>query len=322
MHAFSAHLDTVFPAEAIGEPVQEGSILRIPGASDNCAGITALLAVAAAMRAAGLKPESDILFASNVGEEGEGNLRGMRYLFSQSPHAARIRSAVILDGAGTDTIVTQGLGSKRFRVTISGPGGHSWTDAGVPNPILILADALAAMGRIPMARIATDHVEHRSHGGRHVHQFDSTTVPEARIDTRSTDGALLLQLEEELVNAVTTSVDEANGAARVDRMRVMGRDRFNLRLRPLESARLRRCPGTREFCGRCGLSTGMNPESLQHGFHGRKHSAIAGCRRRSLGSGGRGGGVHTLEEWFDAAGRDLGLRRILLLLLALAQPEA
>lgn len=320
---FSAHLDTVFPAEAIGEPVQEGSILRIPGASDNCAGITALLAVAAAMRAAGLKPESDILFASNVGEEGEGNLRGMRYLFSQSPHAARIRSAVILDGAGTDTIVTQGLGSKRFRVTISGPGGHSWTDAGVPNPILILADALAAMGRIPWPESprSTWNIG-AMEGGTSINSIPQRA--EARIDTRSTDGALLLQLEEELVNAVTTSVDEANDAARDRSNASHGTGPIQFEIATIGERPAASLPRDARIL-RTVRAVDRHLQIQNHFSTASTDANIPlslGVDAVSLGSGGRGGGVHTLEEWFDAAGRDLGLRRILLLLLALAQPEA
>ena len=84
---FSAHLDTVFPADAIGEPIQKDSILLAPGACDNGAGIIGLLAIAAAMRAAHVRPATDILFVGNVGEEGEGNLRGMRYLFTEAPVA-------------------------------------------------------------------------------------------------------------------------------------------------------------------------------------------------------------------------------------------
>ncbi len=109
----SAHIDTVFPAEAMRAPVEQDALLFAPSASDNTAGVTALLALAAALRAAQLQTEMDILFAGNVGEEGEGNLRGMRYLFAESPHRHRITTAVVLDGAGTDSIVTLGLGSRR-----------------------------------------------------------------------------------------------------------------------------------------------------------------------------------------------------------------
>ncbi len=319
---FSAHLDTVFPAEAIGHPMQEGSILRIPGASDNCAGITALLGIAAAMRAAGLRPERDILFACNVGEEGEGNLRGMRHIFSKSQFAARIHSAVILDGAGTDTIVTQGLGSKRFRITISGPGGHSWTDAGVPNPILVLANVLTAVGRIqlpgsPRTTWNVGHIE----GGTSINSIPQRV--EARIDTRSTDTVPLLQLEEHIHDAVVIAVENANRAAGDVPSGNHGSDPIQFEIATIGE---RPAAALREDARILSTLRAVD-RHLQIRSHVSTASTDAniplslGIEAVSLGSGGSGGGVHTLEEWFDAAGRDLALRRILLLLLALAQPE-
>ena len=320
---FSAHLDTVFPAEAIGQPVQEGSILRIPGASDNCAGITAVLGIAAAMRAAMLRPENDILFACNVGEEGEGNLRGMRYVFTESQFAARIHSAVILDGAGTDTIVTQGLGSKRFRITISGPGGHSWTDAGIPNPIMILANALTAVGRLqlpdsPRTTWNVGHIE----GGTSINSIPQRV--EARIDTRSTDSAILLQLEEHIHDAVDTAVEEANRTTRDLPSESHGPDPIQFEIATIGE----RPAATLRKDARILNTVRAVDRHLQIQNHVSTASTDAniplslGIEAVSLGGGGSGGGVHTLEEWFDAAGRDLALRRILLLLLALAQSES
>ena len=318
---FSAHLDTVFPADAIGTPIQDGSRLLIPGASDNCAGITALLGIAAGMRAVGLNPENDILFACDVGEEGEGNLRGMRHLFRDQRVAARIRFAVVLDGAGTDTIVTQGLGSKRFRITITGPGGHSWTDAGTPNPILILANALSEIGNIalPTAPRTTWNIGHIE-GGTSINAIPQQA--EARIDTRSTDAACLLQLEEEIYHAVETAVEAAN--------RVANPASGNLSGRPIQFAieSIGERPAAKLPDDARILKT---LRAVDRHLQIQSHTGIAstdaniplslGVEAVSLGSGGSGGGVHSLQEWFDATGRDLALRRILLLLLALAQTE-
>jgi tripeptide aminopeptidase len=318
---FSAHLDTVFPADAIGEPVQEGNRLTVPGASDNCAGITALLAIAAGMRAAGLKPASDILFACNVGEEGEGNLRGMRHLFANPQMAARVRFAVILDGAGTDTIVTQGLGSKRFRIAVTGPGGHSWTDAGRPNPILVLANALAEIGRLelPFSPRTTWNIGHIE-GGTAINAIPQRA--EARIDTRSADAEILRQLENAIQEAVEIAVSmanrETNGAGENSNVSPI---QFSIEVigeRPAAKlpddahilSALRAVDRHLQIQSHTGIaSTDANiPLSL-------------GVQAISIGSGGSGGGIHSLQEWFDATGRDLGLRRILLLLLALAQAE-
>ncbi|MES2222389.1 MAG: M20/M25/M40 family metallo-hydrolase [Acidobacteriota bacterium] len=318
---FSAHLDTVFPAEAIGEPIQDGNRLTIPGASDNCAGIAALLGIAAAMRAAALKPASDILFACNVGEEGEGNLRGMRHLFSQAEIATRIRFAVILDGAGTDTIVTQGLGSKRFSITVTGPGGHSWSDAGTPNPILVLANALAEIGalELPSSPRTTWNIGHIE-GGTSINAIPQRA--EARIDTRSTDAALLAHLEDVIYEAVEAAVAEANRFVKQPQAKAAEAPiQFAIELigeRPAaklpEEARiltmLKAVDRHLQIQSHPGVaSTDANiPLSL-------------GVEAISLGSGGSGGGIHSLQEWFDATGRDLALRRILLLLLALAEAD-
>jgi acetylornithine deacetylase/succinyl-diaminopimelate desuccinylase-like protein len=314
----SAHLDTVFLASEPHTPRQEGTRMLGPSVSDNCAGIVALLAIAAAMQSADLRPAADILFAGNVGEEGEGNLRGMRYLFMESPGAQRIRSAVILDGAGTESIVTQALGSKRFRITITGPGGHSWTDAGTPNAILVLAEALAAMAQIelhasPRTTWNIGHIE----GGTAINAIPQQA--QARIDTRSTDQDQLRILEEKIRGAVEEAVARAN--------------------RPVENSRR---PPTVHFeietIGERPAATlndhayilaALRAVDRHLGIRSQPRIASTdanvplslGVEAVSIGSGGTGGGVHTPQEWFDPTGRDLALRRILLLLLTMAQQE-
>ncbi len=318
----SAHLDTVFPADAMGNPVQDCSRLMGPSTSDNCAGITALLAIAAAMQAAGLEPLADILFAGNVGEEGEGNLRGMRYLFTESPIASRIRSAVVLDGAGTETIVTQALGSKRFSITVTGPGGHSWTDAGIPNPILVLANALAELGRIklpasPRTTWSVGHIE----GGTSINAIPQQA--QARIDTRSTDPGRLLQLEEKIRIAVEGAVREANRPPG----HISG-DTKNKQPLGFEIETIGERPAA-QLPEDAHILSALRAVDRHLGIHSQPRIAstdaniplFLGIEAISIGSGGTGGGVHTPQEWFDAAGRDLALRRILLLLLAMAQVE-
>ena len=138
----SAHLDTVFPAGTDCTPREEEAKILGPGACDNGAGLTALLGLAAALRHAEILPGCTILCAANVGEEGEGDLRGMRHLFAETPYAGRVRAAIALEGSGDAMVVDRALGSRRLRVSIAGPGGHSWADAGRANPIMALAAAL------------------------------------------------------------------------------------------------------------------------------------------------------------------------------------
>lgn len=314
----SAHLDTVFPVEAIGTPVQEGDLLQCPGASDNCAGITALLAMVAAMQTSGLRPATGILFAGNVGEEGEGNLRGMRHLFTRSPWATRIHAAVVLDGAGTDSIVMQALGSKRFHIVITGPGGHSWVDAGTPNPVLALANALSAIGELELPESPrTTWNAGQIEGGTGINVIPQRA--EARIDTRSTDAAVLAELEQHIRRAVAEAVNSANLTAAQRHASPLQFQINGIGERPAAT-----------LDPDAEILTVLRAIDRHLGIHSQFRIASTdaniplalGIPAVSIGSGGTGGGVHTLREWFNAAGRDLALRRILLLILVLAQAEA
>jgi tripeptide aminopeptidase len=129
----AAHLDTVFPAGTDVKVRHAGERLSGPGISDNGTGLAALVAIARAMQAAKIKPRRTILFAADVGEEGEGNLRGMRALVDA--YRANLKAVIVLDGSGTDHVTTKALASRRLEAAISGPGGHSWSDFGMVNPI-------------------------------------------------------------------------------------------------------------------------------------------------------------------------------------------
>src|SRR5256885_114742 len=137
--ALSAHIDTVFPAGTPLNVRQQGNRLFGPGVSDNGAGLTAMLAIAALLRSVRIRHALPFLFIANVGEEGEGDLRGMRQIFSSPRWRDSISYSLVLDGAGSDTVVAEALGSRRFEGIVRGPGGHSWSDFGAPNPILALA---------------------------------------------------------------------------------------------------------------------------------------------------------------------------------------
>lgn len=317
----SAHLDTVFGSDIAHEPVQQGSRLQGPGASDNAAGITAMLAIAGAIQAAELRPATDILLAGNVGEEGEGNLRGMRYLFGESPLAARIRSVVVLDGAGTESIVTEALGSQRFRVEITGPGGHSWTDAGAPNPVVVLARALDAMSRIerpdsPRTAWNVGLIE----GGTAINAIPQRA--EARIDTRSIDTEALRGLEEDLREAVRNAVCEANRSTnrKIERRQMQP---LTFQIEAIGERPAARLPEN------AAILSAIHSVDRHLGIRSQRRIASTdaniplslGVEAIGIGGGGTGGGVHTPQEWFDAASRDLALRRILLVLLALAKTE-
>ena len=178
--ALSAHLDTVFPAGTNVEPRREAGKLYGPGISDNASGITALLAIAGAVCATEIATAAPVLFIGNVGEEGEGDLRGMRHIFQQPQWSQSIASLIALDGAGTDTIICEGLGSRRYELTVRGPGGHSWSDFGVPNPIVAHGAGDRTLHAHAGSGDAEDDLQHRHDSGRHLGQLDSRVRDDPR----------------------------------------------------------------------------------------------------------------------------------------------
>ena len=316
--SISAHIDTVFPA---GTPLrirQEGRQLLGAGISDNAAGIAALLATAAAFKELRLPHTSSLLFIGNVGEEGEGDLRGMRHIFSESEWRDLIAASVVIDGAGCDTIIAEALGSRRFEISVTGPGGHSWSDFGVPNPIMALGHALHlfAQTRVSSQPKTTFNVGVIS-GGTSVN-----SIPESasmRVDIRSASPFEIERLELELRRAVEQAVADETRAATTRNpsrrftglaadIRIIG-NRPAGELRP--DARILRI--ARAVDAHIG-----NTAQVQRASTDANIPLSLGREAIALGAGGKGGGAHTLQEWFDPSGREFGLQRILLVVLALA----
>ena len=317
--ALSAHIDTVFPAGTPLNVRQQGARLYGPGISDNGAGVAALLAIAAALRASRIRNASPILFVGNVGEEGEGDLRGMRHIFADPRWRESILCNVILDGAGTDTIVAEALGSRRFEVIVRGPGGHSWSDFGAPNPIVALSRAIGAFTRTPVAMSPkTTFNIGVIRGGTSVN-----SIPESasmRVDIRSTSMAEIERLEQALREALDRAIEEETRAAEA---------RPTAQRRPFglssEVVIIGDRPGGELSSGARILQVIRavdahigNVAQIQRASTDANIPLSLGREAIAIGAGGTGGGAHTLQEWFDSTGRDLGLKRILLTLLALA----
>jgi acetylornithine deacetylase/succinyl-diaminopimelate desuccinylase-like protein len=307
----SAHLDTVFPAGTALAPVVENRRLTAPGACDNAAGVVGLLALAAALRDAEIAPGCTIVFAGNVGEEGEGDLRGIRHLYAHSLWNGRIAAHLVLDGAGDRTVVNEALGSRRFLVTIEGPGGHSWSDAEAPNPIAALAEAIVSLYGLSLPPRTTLNVG-TIEGGSAVNAIPELAA--ARFDLRSADGEQLSQLEAELRRVVEHAVDAAN--ARPSAVKALG-----FRIERIGDRPAGRLPAgapiletLRAVDRHLGLQTQLQLASTDANI-----PLSMGVPALSLGAGGEGGGIHTRSEWFDSTGRELALKRLLLLLLAVAQ---
>ena len=305
----SAHLDTVFPAGTDCLPREDSDRIHGPGACDNGAGLAALLGLAAALQRAGLRPTCPVLFAANVGEEGEGDLRGMRHLFASPPFGAEIVAAIALEGAGNALVVDRALGSRRLRATVTGPGGHSWADASRPNPILALSAALLAVARLPLPKQPRTTLSvGRMQGGTSVNSIPSSAT--AYLDLRSTSELTLDRLELAVLTRLAAEIEvEAGDRTETERLQ-LSVERTGHRASgslPQNSSLMRSLRAVDRHLGiatepRIGSTDANLPLSL-------------GVPALAIGAGGVGGGLHTLGEWYDPTGRELALRRILLLLL-------
>ncbi len=315
--SISAHIDTVFPATTPLNVRQQGSRLYGPGVSDNGAGITAMLAIASVLRTAEIIHTLPFVFIGNVGEEGEGDLRGMRHVFQTPLWANRIAYSVVVDGAGSDTIVAEALGSRRFEVIARGPGGHSWSDFGTPNPIIALARAIQSLSETPVPSTPkTTFNIGVIRGGTSVN-----SIPESasmRVDLRSTSMAEIDRLERALRIAIDHAIDAENLPATVRnprRSHTVQCEIVEIGNRPAgelpPDARLLKV--IRAVDAQLG-----NAAQVQRASTDANIPLSLGREAIALGGGGTGGGAHTLQEWFDCNGRDLGLRRILLTMLALS----
>jgi acetylornithine deacetylase/succinyl-diaminopimelate desuccinylase-like protein len=313
----SAHLDTVFPMETQLEPVVSGDRLAAPGACDNGAGVVGMLAVAKALVESQVETAAPILFLGNVGEEGEGDLRGVRHFYEQRAQAGRIAAHIVLDGAGADAAVTQALGSRRFRVTITGPGGHSFTDAGTPNPIAALSSALVTIARTPLPLTPRTTLNLGTiTGGTSVNAIPEQA--QAAIDFRSTSAEQLMRLEVALHRAVEEAVKEWNQQAKLDgasERRLLNFAIDKIGDRP--AAQLAEGAALMETLRAVDRHLGL-PTDPRLGSTDANIPLSLGVPALSLGAGGDGGGAHTLAEWYSAKDRDLGLKRVLLLTLAMA----
>jgi tripeptide aminopeptidase len=317
--ALSAHIDTVFPA---GTPLnirQQGTRLYGPGVSDNGAGVTAMLGMAALLRSVRVRHAMPFLFIGNVGEEGEGDLRGMRHIFATPRWKDSIAYSLILDGAGSDTIVAEALGSRRFEIIVRGPGGHSWSDFGAPNPIVILSRAIERFCQTPVSSAPKSTFNIGViRGGTSVN-----SIPESasmRVDLRSTSTSELERLERSLRFCLDQAVDaeqhvaDGRGSAQRKTHSVTS-EVVVIGDRPageLDSG-ARMLQVVRAVDGHLG-----NVAQVQRASTDANIPLSLGREAIAIGGGGSGGGAHTLQEWFDCTGRELGLKRILLTLLVLA----
>jgi tripeptide aminopeptidase len=310
----TAHLDTVFPAGTNVAVRREGTRLLAPGISDNGTGLATLVALARAMRDAKIETRDTLLLAADVGEEGEGNLRGVRALVQE--YRDRLRAVIALDGAATDYVATEALPSRRFDVIVTGPGGHSWSDFGVPNPIHALGRAIAKFAdtQVPTNPRTTFNVG-RIEGGTSVN-----AIPEKAsmsVDLRSESDAELARLERELRADVQSAIADEMSAARA---RGLGTPPLAVEVNLVGSR-----PGG-ELPDNSPLLAALDDADRALGNTSR-HERVStdaniplslGIPAISIGCGGTAGGAHTVEEWYDPTDRAMGLQRVLLTVVGAA----
>jgi tripeptide aminopeptidase len=311
----SAHVDTVFPVETPLRPIVDGDRLQAPGACDNGAGVVGMLAIAHALLLAKVELPAPLIFMGNVGEEGEGDLRGVRHLYQHDALAGRIAAHIVLDGAGADSAVTQALGSRRYQITINGPGGHSFTDAGTPNPIAALASALAALAEIALPEEPRTTLNLGTiHGGTSVNSIPESA--QASVDFRSTDPDQLLRLEVGLHRAVEDAVERTNALTKSRARGVLSFSIAKIGDRP--AAQLPSDSPLLDALRAVDRHLGLRTD-LRLGSTDANIPLSLGVPSLSIGAGGDGGGAHTQAEWYSAKDREVGLRRVLLLTLTMIE---
>ena len=309
----SAHLDTVFPEGTNVRVRREGTRFHAPGISDNTCGIVSLIALARALKAGNINTEGTVWFVATVGEEGEGNLRGVRHLFTSGELGGGVDAFISLDGPGLERITQRALGSRRYRVTVIGPGGHSWGDFGIVNPVHALGRAIARFASYP-APLAprTSYNVGIIEGGSSVN-----AIPERAsmlVDIRSVSSDEIAKLEAYLKRVVEIAAREENslrsmsGTSLTYEFEQVG-DRPSGET-PVNSTLVRSAID-------CSRALGIEPR-LDCSSTDSNIPISLGIPAITLGVGGISSNCHSLTEWYEPDGRELGIKRLLLLIGMLA----
>jgi tripeptide aminopeptidase len=312
----AAHLDTVFPEGTDVKVRRSGTRLAAPGIGDDTLGLAALLALIRATNAAGFQTQRDILFVGNVGEEGLGDLRGVKYLFQKGPYAKRIGMFISIDGAdpGSD-IVYGGVGSKRYRATFKGPGGHSYGAFGLVSPAFAMGNAMQKFGRlkVPASPKTTFNVGVIG-GGTSVNSIPVEQWME--VDMRSESRAELEKLNETFIGLMNEAVAEEN-KTRSTREGPISLDLKLVGDRP--SGETPQTSAIVQTAAAAVRSAGMTP-SFSYSSTDANLPMSLGIPAITIDAGGNGERSHALDEWVDVEKTAMirGLRSALALILALA----
>ena len=325
----AAHLDTVFGAEVDVAVERRGQRLEGPGISDNARGLAALVAVAEAMVAARVRAARPILFAATVGEEGSGDLRGVKYLLNGkhsvgAQHAAPLPNVaplhptpvafIALDGAGLDRVIHRALGSKRYQVTFRGPGGHSWAAFGVANPANAVGRAVALLADLPTQQAPrTTCAVVRLGGGTGLNSIPQEAWLD--LDLRSEDPRALSQLDVTVRAALERAADDEN------RRRTAGSPPLRAEIRLLgdrPSGMTPRAHPLVQAAVAANRALGRDAELASASTDANVPIAL-GIPAIALGAGGKAGDAHLATEWYENVEGALGIIRALLVTTAMAE---
>lgn len=311
----AAHLDTVFPEGTDVKVRREGDKLFAPGVGDNSQSLAVMLAYARALNAANVRTRKDILFVGNVGEEGPGDLRGIRYLFGKGKYKDRIAAFLAMDSVVPFLVTSSAVGSRRYRVTFKGPGGHSYGAFGIVNPMAAMATTVVEMNRIPVpASPRTTYATSLVSGGTSINSIpDSTTL---EVDMRSEGKAELEALDARFLQIVGAAVAKEN----VDRSTRQGRVSADIKLtgdRPTG-----RTSDTAEIVQltAAAVRAGGYPPLIIAGSTDSNLPISLGIPAVTIGAGGGGGRAHALDEWISVSRAESvkGITMGLAVLIALA----
>jgi tripeptide aminopeptidase len=311
----AAHMDTVFPAGTNVTVRREGTKLFAPGIGDDTRSLAVLLGFIRAMDEAGIRTTHDILFVGDVGEEGLGDLRGVRHLFHKGKYKDQIKAFFTIDSPAMDKIVTSGIGSRRWRATFRGPGGHSYGAFGLVSPMNAMAHAICELARVQVALTPkTTYSVSVAGGGTSVNAIPNATWME--VDLRSAAPAELARLEARFLAVLNEACDGENHARSTAEGKIT-----------VEPVLIGDRPA-----GHTSPDTAIVREATaaltSHGFN-VTHAASStdanipmslGIPAIKLGSGGTGGRGHSLEEWIDVEKTDSlrGMSAALTAILAVA----
>jgi acetylornithine deacetylase/succinyl-diaminopimelate desuccinylase-like protein len=314
--AIAAHLDTVFPEGTDVKVRRQGNRLAAPGVGDNSRSLAVLLAIIRALDRGKIQTSSDILFIGNVGEEGPGDLRGVRYLFQKGPYRDRIKMFISVDGAGGGSdIVTGALGSRRYHVTFRGPGGHSYGAFGLVNPAYALAKAMVKLSSITVPTSPrTTYSVGVVGGGTSVNSIPNEVWMD--VDLRSESPQELKRLSEEFLRQLKAAADEENQ----ERSTSQGRIDFEARVigeRP--SGMISSESLLVQLAAEAVRKNGMQP-SYSTGSTDANIPISMNIPAITIDSGGFGGRPHALDEWIDVdkPASVRGINLVMLTLLAAA----